>query len=57
MSNRIYHKPVKPVHMNWLLSGLLARHFAAAPKLPTLDKGLPLTRFFKRVIKWVRGVA
>lgn len=52
MSNRIYHKPVKPVHVNWLLSGLLARHFKAEPTLAQTENGIKL--FFKRVIKWVR---
>lgn len=53
MSNRIYHKPVKPVHMNWLLSGLLARHFGAEPNLPYTDSRPVLHRLFDRVLKWL----
>jgi len=56
MSNRIYHKPVKRIEVNWLLAGLINRAlYKPEPKLPTIDKGMPLVRFFKRVIKWVRG--
>ena len=51
MSNRIYHRPVKRIEVNWLLAGLIQRApYKPEPKLPKTERGI--NGFFNRVLKW-----
>lgn len=51
--NRIYQRPVKIVHTNFLLDGLLQR--LREPSLPRYDTEHRVFGFFPRVVKWLRG--